>query len=98
MNRSIFNKIEPELLDLQIFTSNRKNKKYYAIVNGKKLYFGDKKYQQYKDRTGLGAFKSMDHGDNNRRLLYYARHGKNLNDALAKNKITSVVLSSYFLW
>ena len=37
----------------QIFKSNRKNKKFYVIVNNKKIHFGDKRYEdftQHKDK------------------------------------------------
>lgn len=60
--------------DYLIFVSDKPLKKYYALVNGKKIYFGDSRYQHYHDK--LGYYKDLDHNDNKRRRLYYARHGK----------------------
>lgn len=47
-------------------------KKYYALVEGKKVYFGDANYEQFHDK--LGAWKHKDHGDIKRRDAYRARH------------------------
>lgn len=50
-------------------------KKYYAeFENGKKVYFGDKRYEQYFDK--LGHYSKLNHLDKERRRLYYSRHGK----------------------
>lgn len=55
--------------------SKRKNKKYDVYKNGKYLVsFGDKRYQQYKDK--IGYYSELDHLDEKRRLRYYQRHGK----------------------
>lgn len=61
------------------FPSKAKNKKYAVYVKdgkgGKRLiHFGDKRYGQFKDK--LGHYKSLDHGDKERRKSYLARHGK----------------------
>jgi hypothetical protein len=57
--------------------STRKHKKYMAIFpDGTKVHFGDNRYQQFKDSTGLGVYSSLDHGDTERRKRYYSRHGK----------------------
>jgi hypothetical protein len=61
------------------FPSKAKNKKYAVYVKdgkgGKRLiHFGDKRYGQFKDK--LGHYKSLDHGDRERRKSYLARHGK----------------------
>ena len=61
--------------------SDRKNKKYKAVVQFKDgriktVHFGDSRYQQYKDSTGLGIYSKLDHNDPDRRRAYYARHGK----------------------
>ena len=60
------------------FVSTVKNKKYSVYVKsstgGKKLiHFGDKRYEQYKDK--LGHYSSKDHKDTKRRKAYYDRHG-----------------------
>jgi hypothetical protein len=56
-----------------IFISDRPLKKYYAIVNDKKIYFGSSNHEQYYDL--LGHYKHLNHLDKRRRRLYYARHG-----------------------
>tara|TARA_Y100000385_G_C12963887_1_gene580958 strand:- start:635 stop:874 length:240 start_codon:yes stop_codon:yes gene_type:complete len=61
----------------QIFVSNNLNKKYYALLeNGKKVHFGDNRYQQYKDKTTIKKYKHLDHNDEKRKKAYYARHGE----------------------
>lgn len=60
--------------------SQRKHKKYAAVLindRSKKevsLHFGDDRYEQYKDSTGLGKFSHLDHGDKTRRESYRSRH------------------------
>jgi len=61
-----------------IFVSNRTPKKYVAHmkeISGtrKKVYFGDRRYEQFYDK--LGFYKNLNHLDPNRRRLYYDRHG-----------------------
>ena len=57
-----------------------KNKKYTAVLRHKKsgatrgMSFGDKRYEQYKDSTGVGVYSHMDHNDSHRRALYRQRH------------------------
>jgi len=64
--------------------SKTKNKKYDAILEnnntGKLKYvpFGDKRYENYHDLTGLDLYPKLLHGDKNRRRLYRARHKKDL--------------------
>ncbi len=53
--------------------STAKGKKLMTEVKGKKVHFGDKNMQQFKDKTGL--WKSKDHGDSERRKNYRSRHG-----------------------
>ena len=78
--------------------SKVKHKKYAVILQNKdtsKKYtmnFGDKRFQHYYDRIGL--YSDLNHGDNNRRLLYRKRH-KNTYDP----KIYSPAYFSWkFLW
>lgn len=66
----------------KIEVSDRKNKKYYALVNGKKIHFGDKRYQHYYDI--LGIYNNLNHYDKKRRDNYYNRHGKNAKIGSAK--------------
>jgi hypothetical protein len=61
--------------------SKSRNKKYDAVLMNKysnqlkRVSFGHKGYQQYKDSTGLNLYSILDHNDKERRRLYYARHG-----------------------
>ena len=60
--------------------SRTKNKMYDAILQHKKdgkqiiIPFGDKRYQNYRDITGLNLYPRLIHNDKNRRRLYRARH------------------------
>jgi hypothetical protein len=62
--------------------SKTKNKMYDAILQGKsKTYivpFGDNRYENYQDLTGLNLYPELIHGDKKRRKLYRARHKKDL--------------------
>jgi hypothetical protein len=51
--------------------STRKDKKLMTIVDGKRVHFGNPKYQHFKDKTGI--WKSKDHGDPERRKNYLSR-------------------------
>jgi hypothetical protein len=64
--------------DKIIFEKSKvKNKKYAAILpNGKRVNFGDKRYEQYEDRTPLKLYSKLDHHDKERRKRYYERHDK----------------------
>lgn len=56
----------------EIHVSDKKDKKYYAIVDGKKVYFGAKGYEQFHDK--LGHYSSSDHNNAARRNAYHQRH------------------------
>lgn len=62
--------------------SKRKHKKYDAILHDtntgktKIISFGDTRFLQYKDSTGLGLYSHLDHNDKERRKLYRIRHYK----------------------
>lgn len=51
--------------------STRKDKKLMVIVDGKKIHFGARNMQHFKDKTGL--WKELDHLDPKRRKNYLAR-------------------------
>jgi hypothetical protein len=71
--------------------SRRKNKKYDVFKNGKYITsFGDKNYQQFKDKIGL--YSHLNHNDENRRRLYYARH------KLKAEKESAKWFSHRYLW
>ena len=57
-----------------------KYKKYRAILQDKKtkkyvnVDFGDKRYENYHDKTGLNLYPKLLHGDPERRRNYRKRH------------------------
>ena len=55
----------------EVFKSDKPEKKYFAIVRGKKVYFGDTAYEHFFDK--LGIWSSLNHNDPERRRLYLAR-------------------------
>ena len=77
----------------QLKKSTRKHKKYMAVFkNGKAVHFGDNRYEQFKDSTGLGVYSHLNHGNLERRKRYYSRHG-------TKTKLYSAKWFSHkFLW
>ena len=66
--------------------SKTKHKMYDAILENKstktihKVPFGDKRYQNYHDKTNLNLYPQLLHGDPKRRTLYRKRHLKDLRD------------------
>ena len=85
------------------YTAHVKNKKTKKI---RKIHFGDKRYQQYKDRTPLQLFKNKNHNTRKRMQNYYSRHSgtKNRKTAIEKEKRKSKglynakILSHIYLW
>jgi len=87
-------------------------KKYTAIVKNKKnkktrkIHFGDRRYQQYKDRTPLKLYKSKNHNTRKRMRNYFNRHSgtKKRATAIKKEKKKSrgnynaKILSHVYLW
>ena len=59
-----------------IFISDKPTKKYYALVNGRKVYFGSRGYDQYYDI--FHVYSEYDHYDKERRNRYYQRHKKDV--------------------
>lgn len=61
--------------------SHLKNKKYNAVLQHKetkrfkRVPFGDQRYAQYKDSTGLNLYSHLNHLDKARQRLYFDRHG-----------------------
>lgn len=56
----------------RIFRSvDKPNKKYYALVGNRRVYFGARAYQHYRDR--LGAYSRLDHLDPERRRRFKQR-------------------------
>jgi hypothetical protein len=85
------------------YTAHVKNKKTRKI---RKIHFGDKRYQQYKDRTPLQLYKNKNHGTRKRRQNYYSRHSgtKKRGEAIKREKHDSKgfynakILSHIYLW
>lgn len=79
--------------------SKTKHKKYAAILKNtetgrnKKVNFGDKRYQHYRDKTGLGLYSHLDHRDPERRRRYRARHAKTM-----KKKYSASWFAAKYLW
>ena len=85
-------------------------KKYTATIkHGKKtrkIHFGDRRYQQYKDRTPLGLYSRKNHGERKRMQNYFSRHSgtKKRGEAIKKEKAKSgglynaKILSHIYLW
>ena len=87
-------------------------KKYTAVVRNnktqkyRKINFGDVRYQQYRDRTKLGYYRSKNHNTIKRMRNYYKRHSgtKFRNVAITREKQKSngyynaKILSHIYLW
>lgn len=64
--------------------STKEFKKYDAILSNRKtgkikyMSFGDKRYDNYRDMTGLDLYPDKIHNDKKRRLLYRLRHHHNV--------------------
>ena len=88
-----------DLKFLRFEKSNRKNKKYVAILFNKKtkrinkVHFGSSLYEQYKDKTGLKLYSHKDHLDKERRKRYKARHEKTRH-----KKYSASWFSDKYLW
>lgn len=87
-------------------------KKYTAFVLNKrtqkvrKIHFGDRRYEQFKDRTPLQLYRAKDHGSRARRQKYFSRHSGTRSKQKAIQKeveksgglYTAKILSHTFLW
>jgi len=82
--------------------SKEKNKKYaIKTPSGNIVNFGDKRYQHFKDTTGLGLYSKLDHNDKTRQKSYCKRSGgiKDKKGNLTKNdKYSPNALSRKYLW
>lgn len=75
-------------------------KKYTAILpDGKRVSFGDRRYEQYRDSVptalGGGRWRDHDHNDATRRKSYRSRHAA---QGHYKRKYSPAWFSYYFLW
>ena len=84
---------------LRIEQSKHKHKKYVAILENTKtkrlkhVHFGDSRYQHYKDRTKVKAWKHLDHLDKTRLRKFRSRF-KNK----AKKKYSAAYFAMKYLW
>ena len=84
---------------IRIKKSKNPKKKYDGLlerkIDGKikRVPFGDKRYEQYKDATGLGLYSKLNHLDNKRRDNFLKRH-----DCKNAKKYTPNWFSCKFLW
>ena len=79
--------------------SKTKFKKYDGIIEDVKtrrrqtVPFGDVRFEQYRDSTGLKLYSRLDHNDEKRRQNYLARH-----ESTRHKKWSPSWFSSVFLW
>ena len=75
-------------------------KKYDAVLVNKKtgrlsmIPFGDSAYEQFKDKTGLGIYSHLDHGDQKRKKAYVTRHAKDIKPS----NYSAGYFSMQYLW
>lgn len=77
--------------NIPIYKSDRQYKKYYALVNNRKVHFGDTRYEQYHDKMGL--YSNLDHLDKTRRKNYKTRHENDRH-----NKYSAGWFADQILW
>jgi len=79
--------------------SENKNKMYNAILlsnTGKliKIPFGEKRFENYQDKTTMNLYPHLIHGDKERRKRYQQRHKV----FLKKGYYSPSYFSYYYLW
>lgn len=74
-----------------IYLSDKPEKKYYAMVGNRKVYFGAYGYEHYHDK--LGYYSDWNHWDKDRRRRYKIRHEKDRH-----NKGSAGWFSDQILW
>ncbi len=55
-----------------IYLSDKPSKKYFVLVDGKRIYFGQYGFQHYFDK--LGIYDKWNHLDKKRRRSFKLRH------------------------
>ena len=97
---------------IHIEVSKRKEKKYMVIVKDlitkkeRKIHFGARNYQQFKDSTKLKKYSKKNHNDKERKRRYYLRFSgvENKRKAVkkelkkSKGKYNAKILSHIYLW
>ena len=80
--------------------SQKQYKKYDAILKNinndkiKYMPFGDNRYENFRDLTGLDLYPEKIHNDNKRRKLYKSRHRHFLKSGF----YSPAFFSFFFLW
>ena len=91
---------EKEYSFIEFKISKMKNKKYAAILENKDtkrrriVNFGDNRYEQYKDTTGLGLYSDKNHLDKKRQEAYKTRHQKDIKEGF----FNAGYFSMKYLW
>jgi hypothetical protein len=102
--------MKEKIIDIKV--SNRKEKKYTAFVQNiitrkeRKLHFGARNYQQFRDSTSIKKYEKKNHGDKERRRRYFLRHSAKekkreaVKKELRKSKglYNAKILSHIYLW
>ena len=95
---SYFSKEEFELKGFE--KAKAKHKMYNAILVNKKtkrekrIPFGDNRYENFRDITGLDLYPQLIHGDMKRRKAYHERHKKDMKDGY----FSAGYFSMKYLW
>ena len=79
--------------------SNRKHKMYNAVLLSKNgsyhiVPFGDKRFENFRDKTGLNLYPHLIHDDKKRRRNYRKRHQVYLKDGY----YSPGYFSFHYLW
>ena len=94
------------------FEKGIKGKKYTAVIrthegHTRRINFGARGYEQFRDSTGMRLYSYNDHGDPKRRAAYFSRHSGGLTDKqsaiqreieLSGGLYNAKILSHKFLW
>lgn len=79
--------------------SRKRNKMYDALLLSKeneviRVPFGDKRFENYQDKTELNLYPNLIHGDRERRKRYHSRHRVYLKDGY----YSPSYFSFHYLW
>ncbi|MAR50769.1 MAG: hypothetical protein CML42_06560 [Rhodobacteraceae bacterium] len=102
-------KMKEKIIDLKKGPGKKKYTGHIKNISTRKvrkIHFGHKDYQQYRDSTKLKLYTKKNHGDIKRMRRYFSRHSgtKKRGEAIAKEKKKSKgnynakILSHIYLW
>ena len=103
-------KMKEKIIHIEV--SKRKEKKYMIIVKDlitkkeRKIHFGARNYQQFKDSTKLKRYSKKNHNDKKRKIRYDLRQSwiENKREAFieelekSKGNYEAKILSHIYLW